>query len=95
LVSPLRFYLTGRVAVEGSHTVDQSALPGRQGRLALVYLVVERHRPVPIHELASALWGDDPPRTWEASLRVVVSKLRRVLTQTGDRATTPTADGRV
>lgn len=92
-MSPLRFYLTGRVTVEGSHTVDQSALPGRQGRLALVYLVVERHRPVPIHEVAGALWGDDLPRTWEASLRVVVSKLRRVLTQTGDRATTILTDG--
>lgn len=93
MASALRFYLTGGVAIEGSQTFDQSALPGRQGRLALVYLLVERHRPVPIHELATALWGDDLPRTWEPSLRVVVSKLRKVLTQAGDGDTTIVTDG--
>ncbi|MFA9431494.1 BTAD domain-containing putative transcriptional regulator [Egicoccus sp. AB-alg2] len=75
----LRFYLTGRLAIEGARTVDQADLPGRQGRLALVYLVLERHRPVPVEELADALWGDTLPPSWDRSLRVVVSKLRRVL----------------
>jgi SARP family transcriptional regulator, regulator of embCAB operon len=75
----LRFYLTGRLAVEGPRVVDQAELPGRQGRLALVYLVLERHRPVPIDELADALWGDALPPSWDRSLRVVVSKLRKVL----------------
>lgn len=83
-MAALRFYLTGGVAIEGSQTFDQAALPGRQGRLALVYLIVERHRPVPIHELAGALWGDELPRSWESSLRVVVSKLRTVLARAGD-----------
>lgn len=72
----VRFYLTGRVCIEGRALVDQSALPGRQGRLALVHLVAERHRPVPLDELAAAVWGDQLPRSWEPSLRVVVSKLR-------------------
>lgn len=94
MASPLRFYLTGGVAIEGSQTLEQSALPGRQGRLALVYLLVERHRPVPIHELATALWGDDLPRSWEPSLRVVVSKLRKVLTQADDGDTTISDGGR-
>lgn len=93
MASALRFYLTGRVAVEGSRTLDQAALPGRQGRLAFVYLVVERHRPVPIDELATALWGDQLPRTWEASLRVVVSKLRSVLTQAGGSEAAIVAEG--
>lgn len=88
MASALRFYLTGGVAIEGSETLDQSALPGRQGRLALVYLLVERHRPVPVHELATALWGDDLPRTWEPSLRVVVSKLRSVLARADGGDTT-------
>jgi SARP family transcriptional regulator, regulator of embCAB operon len=77
--APLRFYLTGRVSVEGSRLVDQTALPGRQGRLALVYLVLERHRPVPYDELADALWGAELPPSWDRSLRVLVSKLRKVL----------------
>jgi SARP family transcriptional regulator, regulator of embCAB operon len=77
--TPLRFYLTGRVSVEGARLVDQTALPGRQGRLALVYLVLERHRPVPYGELADALWGGELPASWDRSLRVLVSKLRKVL----------------
>jgi SARP family transcriptional regulator, regulator of embCAB operon len=77
--APLRFYLTGRVSVEGAELVDQTALPGRQGRLALVYLVLERHRPVPYDEVADALWGSELPPSWDRSLRVLVSKLRKVL----------------
>lgn len=75
----VRFYLTGRVCVEGDRIVDQTALPGRQGRLAFVHLVAERHRPVPLDELAAALWGERLPSSWETSLRAVVSKLRTVL----------------
>jgi SARP family transcriptional regulator, regulator of embCAB operon len=77
--APLRFYLTGRVSVEGARLVEQTALPGRQGRLALVYLVLERHRPVPYDELADALWGAELPPSWDRSLRVLVSKLRKAL----------------
>lgn len=84
LASPTtRFYLTGRVTVEGQVVVDQAALPGRQGRLALVYLVTERSRPVPVDELADALWGEQLPTSWEPSLRVVVSKVRTVLERAG------------
>ncbi len=94
MASALRFYLTGRVAIEGTRTFDQASLPGRQGRLALVYLVAERDRPIPIEELATALWGDRLPRTWEPSLRVVVSKLRAVLRDAGGpTATIATASG--
>lgn len=71
-----RFYLAGRVAVEGARLVDQAELPGRQGRLALAKLVVERHRPVPTDELAASLWEDGAPASVESSLRALVSKLR-------------------
>lgn len=74
---PARLYLAGRVAIEGRQVIDQTDLHGRQGRLALVELVVERHRPVGIHELATAVWGHEPPPSWESSLRAVVSRLRR------------------
>ena len=82
----LRFYLTGRVTIEGERLVDQSELPGRQGRLALVHLVAARDQPVPLTELAQALWGDDLPRTWEPSLRAVVSKLRMAIQGAGGGA---------
>lgn len=75
----MRFYLTGRLTLEGADRVDQADLPGRQGRVALAYLVLERHRPVPAHELVTAIWDDDPPRSVDASLRAIVSKLRGVL----------------
>jgi SARP family transcriptional regulator, regulator of embCAB operon len=80
--TPVRFYLTGRVCIEGRQLVDQAALPGRQGRLALVSLVAERHRPMPLDELAASIWGDELPASWETSLRAVVSKLRTVLAAT-------------
>lgn len=92
-MSTLRFYLTGRMAVEGARILDQAALSGRQGRLALVYLVAQRHRPVPVDELATALWGEDLPRSWEPSLRVVISKLRTVLSQAGYPGPAITTDG--
>lgn len=74
-----RFYLTGRVAIEGSALVDQAALPGRHGRLALVHLALARHRPVPADELADAIWGAEPPASVDTSLRAVISKLRSAL----------------
>lgn len=80
---PARFYLTGRVGIEGRVVVDQADLHGRQGRLALVHLVVERHRPVGIDELSAAVWGYEPPPSWETSLRALVSRLRRACAQAG------------
>jgi len=85
---PVRFYLTGRVCIEVAGAerpalIDQSQLPGRQGRSALVYLVVERGRPVSPDELAAALWGDSLPPSWLTSLRAIVSKLRAVLASSG------------
>lgn len=87
-----RFYLTGRVVVEGEvSSVDQSDLLGRQGRLALVRLVLGRHHPVPTSALAEAIWGRDAPASAEVSLRALLSKLRGVLTSV-DEDTTIDAD---
>jgi SARP family transcriptional regulator, regulator of embCAB operon len=78
--SPLRLYLTGRVMAErDGHVVDEKRLPGRQGPIALVYLALERARPVPIDELADAVWGESLPRAWETALSAIVSKLRSAL----------------
>lgn len=80
-----RVYLTGRIAVErDGHAVGEQRLPGRQGRRAFAYLVLERARPVPNDELAGAVWGTgEPSGAWEAALSAIVSKLRAALRALG------------
>ena len=79
----LRISLAGRVAVEiDGRSLDAGGL-GRLGRIALAYLVSERHRPVTRDELAEALWGDVLPRSWETSLGGVAQRLRALLGAAG------------
>jgi SARP family transcriptional regulator, regulator of embCAB operon len=76
----LRVFLAGRVVVETDEVViDERGFPGRQGRLLFGCLVWENGRPVPLGELAEALWGEEPPARWEKALSVLVSKLRVLL----------------
>jgi len=76
----LRIYLTGEVAVErGENLLREGDLAGRQGRLALVYLVAERERAVTQSELAELLWPDALPPSWPVALSAVISKLRQKL----------------
>ena len=79
----LRIFLSGRVAVEADGITLDTAGLGRLGRIALAYLVSERHRPVTRDELAEVLWGDDLPRSWETSLRGVALRLRGLLGSAG------------
>ncbi|MDQ3978126.1 MAG: tetratricopeptide repeat protein [Actinomycetota bacterium] len=72
----LRVTLAGQFALESEHGRTDATGLGRLGRLAFAYLLSERHRPVPRDELADVLWGEALPRSWETSLRVVLSKLR-------------------
>jgi len=73
-------------------SIGERRFPGRQGRLLFAYLVAEQGRAVPRDELAEALWGDDPPSTWEKALSVLASKLRALLAEHGlDGTTAPTA----
>ena len=93
--TPLRLDLTGRLTAErGERHVDERRLPGRQGRRALVYLALERARPVPIDELADAVWGTATPAgAWETALSAIVSKLRAALRALDDRCKVTTAAG--
>src|SRR6185503_19826747 len=51
---------------------------------ALAYLVLERARPVPIDELADAVWGSTTPSgAWGTALSAIVSKLRASLRGVG------------
>lgn len=75
-------FIMGRVMLETTdQIVEASALPGRQGRLAFVYLAVEPRR-VSRDELAEAIWSEVPP-AWESALASIASKLRRTLVSLG------------
>jgi SARP family transcriptional regulator, regulator of embCAB operon len=79
-----RLYLLGRVVLEApAGILAAEDLPGRQGRLALVFLALRRSQPVPRGELAESLWSQGPPEAWDVALSAVVSKLRRGLTTVG------------
>ncbi|HWH44748.1 MAG TPA: BTAD domain-containing putative transcriptional regulator [Thermoleophilaceae bacterium] len=77
--SATRIQLCGRVAVEIGGRRLEAELPGRQGRLAFVHLALNRGRTLTRGELALALWPDEAPAHAESNLRVVLSRLRRVL----------------
>ena len=66
-------------------------MPGRQGRLALAHLALNRSRGVTRERMIAALWGEDAPAGHAQALNVVLSKLRRalgpdVLENAGERA---------
>ena len=83
-LSSTRLYLTGRIAIErGGSLIEEPQFPGRQGRLLFAYLVCHRHRPMTRAELADALWPDTLPPAWETALNALLSKLRKLLKQTG------------
>ena len=58
----------------------EGALRGRQGRMLLAYLVLNRHRAVRRDELADVLWAESgTPEGGEALLAPPLSRLRRAL----------------
>lgn len=80
----LRVYLTGRIAVESDGRVlDERQFPGRQARLAFVYLCCQRGRPVTREELADVIWPDALPAAWDTALSALVSRLRSLLAGLG------------
>jgi DNA-binding SARP family transcriptional activator len=84
ITTQLRVSLIGQVAIEtGGRVVDESSFAGRQNRLLFAHLVADQGRPVPRDELADALWGDEPPATWEKALTVIASKVRALLAEAG------------
>lgn len=77
-------WVTGRLAVEGpGGLLVERDLPARQGRLALTYLVLNRHRAVTAEELAEGVWSGAQPEAWQVALRATLSRLRRALETVG------------
>lgn len=85
LCSPIRLR-------NGQRVVGDEEVRGRRTRLALAYLVLERGRAVPTHELAAVLWSEGPPPSWPSSVREVISRVRRVLDRLGGDASIVTKD---
>ncbi|GGI47387.1 DNA-binding SARP family transcriptional activator [Agromyces flavus] len=66
------------VGVLGPLLTDNGPLSPRE-RSVLSALVLRSGFPVSPHELADAVWGDDPPGTWPKQVQHAVSLLRRAL----------------
>src|SRR3954449_3049242 len=71
--------LCGPVVVEAEGRRLDAGLPGRQGRLLFVYLVLNRARGCPRDELIDVLWPEGPPAAADSALSALLSKLRRAL----------------
>jgi SARP family transcriptional regulator, regulator of embCAB operon len=74
-----RIQLCGKLAVEIAGARLEQALPGGQGRLLFAYLATNRRRSVRHDELIEAIWPQRTPPGADAALRVLASRLRRVL----------------
>jgi len=76
----MRINICGALSIEsGSTVIDEHDLPGRQGRRLWAYIVLNRRRQVGRDELSGALWGEEIPDAWDASLNAVVSRVRAAL----------------
>jgi DNA-binding SARP family transcriptional activator len=71
-----RIQLCGRLSVEVDSAQVAERLRGKQVPLLLAYLVLNRARHVGRDELITALWPEDVPRSQDAALRTLLSRLR-------------------
>lgn len=74
-----RIQLCGQLVARVAGRRLDAELPGRQGRLAFAYLVLNRHRVVTRSALVEALWPDAPPAGADSALSAVLSKIRKTV----------------
>src|SRR5262249_52298353 len=80
----VRVYLCGPIRVEaGDVVLHERALRGRQARILLALLVIERAHALSRDQLCDALWPRRRPRAWAVSLSALISNLRRALASVG------------
>lgn len=76
------------IGVLGPLRLDDAALNLRERRV-LAALVLRNERPVPAEELASAVWGDIRPPTWQKQVQAAIGLVRKAL----GRSAIETVDG--
>lgn len=74
-----RLQLCGRFVLELEGRRLEQRLPGRQGRMLLAYLAVNRDRIVDRDEMTEAIWPEHVPPAAPSALRALVSKVRAVV----------------
>lgn len=74
-----RIQICGRITVELDGRRIEDDLPGRQGRLAFVFLALNRAGLVTRDQLADAIWPEEQPAGARATLRTIISRLRGAL----------------
>lgn len=77
--SSTRIQLCGRLKAEIEGRDVSPSLRGRQGRILLAYLVLNRGKPVSRDELIESIWPDAPPADPPAALRTQLSRLRAAM----------------
>ena len=80
---PVRIRVLGPLEVRCGAT--PVAISGRKERALVVLLALHAGHMVPTDTLIEALWGAAPPPSAEASLRVLVARVRRALAGAGSR----------
>src|SRR4051812_2190400 len=90
-----RIRLCGGLSVEHDGERLDERLPSRQARMLFALLVLERARALSRDTIADALWRDHPPQSQGASVRALLTGVRRVFgpesvdTQAGVRLVVP------
>jgi DNA-binding SARP family transcriptional activator/tetratricopeptide (TPR) repeat protein len=74
-----RVQICGRLSVEVGGVQLADRLRGKQVRLLLAYLLLNRSRHVGREELIGTLWPDEAPQSQDASLRTLLSRVRSAL----------------
>jgi DNA-binding SARP family transcriptional activator/tetratricopeptide (TPR) repeat protein len=80
----VRFQLLGHVAAQSEH--GPVPLGTARQRAVLAALLVEPGVPVALDQLVERVWGTTPPRSARQTLHSYISRLRRVLGDTGGPA---------
>ncbi|MGY1761411.1 FxSxx-COOH system tetratricopeptide repeat protein [Geodermatophilus sp. SYSU D00779] len=80
---PVRIRVLGPLEV--LYDATPVAISGRKERALVVLLALHAGRMVPTESLIEALWGPEPPVSAEASLRVLVARVRKALAGAGAR----------
>jgi DNA-binding SARP family transcriptional activator len=79
VIKGTRIQLCGRLSVEIDGAPLADSLRGRQVPLLLAYLLLNRDRYVGREELIGALWPFHAPRSQDAALRTLLSRLRSAM----------------